>query len=140
MENERSRSSSGGPMGMINDFFRQPPKGSLLSQLDNYFMQSTPMRGFPVDKSETDRYFIVSAMLPGVNKEKIDIKVIGDDLVINVKETKTEGTQKLPSGKRTVYLPTHVAKKNMKATYKDGILKIKFPKKSGMEIKIDEAE
>ena len=86
-----------------------------------------------VDK--TDEVMVV-AELPGVNKDEVEITVLGDTLTIT-------GEKKLPAEKdvtyirherphgrfrRSVDLPYAVDHTKVAATYKDGILTITLPK------------
>ncbi|MBI4228522.1 MAG: Hsp20/alpha crystallin family protein [Deltaproteobacteria bacterium] len=91
-----------------------------------------------VDIHETDDTYVVSADLPGLNKEDIHIDV--EDNTITIKgEKKFE--EKVPRDKyirvertygtfvRSFSLPQNVDSKKIKATFKDGILDLTLPKK-----------
>jgi len=90
-----------------------------------------------VDISETDNEIIVSAELPGVKKE--DIKITLQDNVLTLrgekkqeKETKDENFHRVERSygvfQRSFTLPATVDAKNIKAGYKNGVLKIRLPK------------
>jgi HSP20 family protein len=78
----------------------------------------------------------ITAELPGVNKDEVELTVLGDTLTI-------AGEKKLPAEdgasyirherphgtfRRLVDLPYSVAQDKIKASYKDGILTITLPK------------
>jgi HSP20 family protein len=92
----------------------------------------------PVDIHETDDSFVVSADLPGLNKQDIEIDV--EDNTITIKgEKKFE--EKVSRDKyirvertygtfvRSFSLPQNVDSKKIKATFKDGILDLTLPKR-----------
>jgi len=90
-----------------------------------------------VDISETDNEIIVSAELPGVKKD--DIKITLQENVLTLrgekrqeKETKDENFHRVErcygAFQRSFTLPATVDAKSIKASYKDGVLKIRLPK------------
>jgi HSP20 family protein len=91
-----------------------------------------------VDIHETDDSFVVSADLPGLKKDDIQINVEDNTLTIKG-EKKFE--KKVPKDKyirvernygtfvRSFSLPQNVDSTNIKATFKDGILDLTLPKK-----------
>lgn len=138
MKGEKSssffRKEPGGPMKLINEFFKTRPQRTLLDSIDDYFRERFTVPSFPIDTYETDHTFIVTAELPGIPKEDIQLKVLNSQLLISIKK----GTNHKISGtKRTVTIPSYVLTKNLKASYKDGILKVRFPKKQGKSIEIE---
>ncbi|MGC8564322.1 MAG: archaeal heat shock protein Hsp20 [Fervidicoccaceae archaeon] len=85
-----------------------------------------------VDIFESGNMLTVVAELPGVEKDKIDVKVQNNKLII-----------KASNGERKYYkeieLPKPVKKDTAKAQYKNGVLEVKFEleeKKGGEEQKI----
>ena len=105
------------------------------------FFREAPRRrlGYPplevVDENDT---LTVTAELPGVDKDAVEITVLGDTLTI-------AGKKKLPAEaddgvnyirherphgnfRRLVDLPYSVAQDEIKASYKDGVLTITLPK------------
>jgi len=91
-----------------------------------------------VDVSETENAVYVSAEVPGLKKEDINISI--QDNVLSFKgEKKQEKTRKdeslhcveryYGSFHRSFSLPSQVDSSKVKATYKDGILTIELPKK-----------
>ncbi|WP_191566379.1 Hsp20/alpha crystallin family protein [Metabacillus idriensis] len=121
------------PMKMINDFFTSRPKNTLLGSIDDYFKQSFAPSGFPVWTDETDTGFIVKAELPGVEKENIHLEIMGEELIITVKSDKKETR----SGKQSIPIPPSFLKRNLKANYRNGVLKITIPRKPSTKIDID---
>ncbi|WP_044747367.1 Hsp20/alpha crystallin family protein [Bacillus alveayuensis] len=135
------RKEPGGPMKLINEFFQQRPKRTLLDQIDDYFRERLTIPSFKIHTDETDQYFIVTAELPGIPKEDIRVKLLDDELIIAVKKnaaaSEYEATKKIRGAKQTIEIPSYVLAKKMKANYKDGILRVRFPKKRGKSIEID---
>ncbi|MFQ6051698.1 MAG: Hsp20/alpha crystallin family protein [Candidatus Hydrothermarchaeota archaeon] len=101
------------------------------------------------DIIETDKEIVVSAEIPGVAKEDININVTEDSIEISA-ETKREEKEEREGyirrersyGKyyRSYSLPSSVNPDEAKATYKNGVLEIRLPKtevKKGKTIKIE---
>jgi len=127
----------------------RPMRGFLdiREELDRLFddLMSTSELGYPaagtwsprVDVSETDDEIIVSAELPGIDRE--DIKVNVEDNVLTFsgekkqeKETKKRNYHRIErsygSFHRSFTLPTKIESDRVKATFKDGVLTIHLPK------------
>jgi HSP20 family protein len=97
-----------------------------------------------VDIIDQKDNILVKADLPGLTKDQIDVNVQDDVLLIKgekkeekeIKEkdyVRTERTY--GSFYRSFVLPTAVDAKNVKASYKDGVLEIVLPKKAGTQTK-----
>lgn len=79
---------------------------------------------------------VVTAVLPGVKRDEIELSVLGDTLTIagEKKPPETEGVNYIrherPHGtfRRLVDMPYSVDQSKIKASYKDGILTITLPK------------
>jgi HSP20 family protein len=94
-----------------------------------------------VDVKEDDKAFTVHAEIPGVKKEDIQVDVSGDQVSIRaeVKREKEEkkGEKLIHSERyygmvsRSFSLPSEVDDKGTVARYKDGVLDLTLPKKSG---------
>jgi HSP20 family protein len=92
---------------------------------------------------------VVKADLPGAEKENIDLTITKDTLTIKAETKKDEGikredyyVQERSSGTylRTVQLPQDVESAEAKASFRNGVLEIAFPKKEeakASEIKVD---
>lgn len=100
----------------------------------------------PLDIYETEDYLNIDIDLPGIEPEKVLIKVIDDLLII-------EGIRLLEHGenkrylcmerrkepfRRMVRLPVEIEARNGRAAYNNGVVSLRFPKiKSGViKIKI----
>jgi HSP20 family protein len=90
-----------------------------------------------VDIAETESEIVVTAELPGVKQEDVDVTVTNDVLTIkgekkDEKEIKKENYHRIErsygSFHRSIGLPTGVKGKEAKAICKDGVLKVTIPK------------
>lgn len=127
------------------------PLASLRSDIDRLFEDFIGRGGdlwpaewhgwtdFPtVDVHEAGNTVEVTAELPGINTEELDISVHGETLTIRGEkkeehedESKTSYRveRRYGSFERTVPLPCEVNPEKSEANYKDGVLKISLPKK-----------
>jgi HSP20 family protein len=102
--------------------------------------------GVPLEVSETKDTVIVEAEMPGMNSKDLDISLNGDLLTIRgekKQERKIESSDCYCSertyGKfsRSVRLPANVKHDSkIKASYKDGIVRIEIPKAESKTIQI----
>lgn len=103
--------------------------------------------GVPMDISETKDSVVVEAEIPGMDSKSLDISLNGDLLTIRgekKQETKTDNDDcysiERTYGKfsRSVRLPAHVKSNGdeIKATFKDGVIRIEIPKTETKTIKI----
>lgn len=89
-----------------------------------------------VDVLESENEITVVAEMPGVDKDKIDVKVVedGKTLIINASNEKKKYYKE-------VDLPAKVDPESAKATYKNGVLEVKLRKlgkeEKGIKIKIE---
>ena len=101
----------------------------------------------PMDISETKNSVVVEAEMPGMDSKSLDISLNGDLLTIRGEKKQETKTNNGPFyctdrayGKfsRSVRLPGNVKSKGdeIKATYKDGVLRIEIPKTETKTIKI----
>lgn len=107
-------------------------------------MPDAPPR-IKVDLSEQDGSYLVKAEIPGVRKEDIDVRIDGDQVTISA-ETKTEKEEK-DNGRvlckerhegyasRSFTLACPVDEALADASYKDGVLALKLPKKAATSSK-----
>ncbi len=74
-----------------------------------------------IDLIEDNETFVVLAVLPGVKKDDIDLRVTETSLTISVETTEFEWCDELR-------LPTRVNPKSAWASYKNGVLEVKLKK------------
>jgi HSP20 family protein len=102
----------------------------------------------PIDVREEDGNLIISADLPGVQKEDIDIKADGQNVQISAEssaEVKEENEKYLRKERtkrrfrRTVQWPKKVGEDTISAEYSDGVLEItaELEEDEGTEIEIE---
>lgn len=90
----------------------------------------------PLDVEEKDNEFVVSASLPGINPDDLDITYTGSTLTIKgeIKEEKEEKGQyhlrerRYGSFARSITLPSSVKADKIDASYEAGVLKLRLPK------------
>ena len=102
-----------------------------------------------VDVWEDKDNVYVEADIPGFDQKDIHLDLKGDSLIISAKKEETKEEKKKNyyyseryqgSFYRGITLPGNVDQSSVKATYKNGVLKVKLPKKEeakNREIKID---
>ena len=98
-----------------------------------------------IDLSEQDGSYLVKAEIPGVRKEDIDVRIDGDTVTISAEmssEKKQEDKGRLLCSERqqgyasrsfTLAVPVDEAQAD--ASYKDGVLALKLPKKAATSAK-----
>lgn len=91
----------------------------------------------PIEMSETDQEMVVSAALPGIKPEDINVEVVGNTLVLSGetrREKKYDEKQfhrsEFHYGQflRRIPLPEYVQGEQCTAHYKDGVVEIRLPK------------
>lgn len=98
-----------------------------------------------IDVAENDKGFIVTADLPGMDKDKIDIALENARILrisgmrhVEKKETSPGGVirQERMEGKfeRVLELPAECKSEGISASYKNGVLEITIPKKAPVNI------
>ncbi|MDD5375128.1 Hsp20/alpha crystallin family protein [Acidithiobacillus sp.] len=99
--------------------------------------QSTQPQIAHIDVLDHDDAFVLKAEIAGVDKDKLDVQVHGNQVYISgVKEedrSREEGTyiyqeRRYGEFSRTVQLPADVNGDQTKAIYKDGVLELTLPK------------
>jgi HSP20 family protein len=118
---------------------------------DNFFTRSGERGAFDtpwtpiVDIYETQDSVIIDAELPGMKQSDIEVNVTDNTLTIKgekkqEKETKEENFYRVERVyglfSRTFTLPVGVHADKIKATYKDGVLKITLPKAEEVKPKL----
>lgn len=123
----------------VNEFFN-----------DDFFYPTDKFIGFSADLSEDKDNYLIDADLPGMNKDNINIDLNDNNLTISAKrEDVTEEKNKenyvrreryFGEFRRSFYID-NVDEKNIKASFKDGVLHVVLPKKdktiSGRKIDIE---
>ena len=98
----------------------------------------------PMDMTETDNEILVSASMPGVKPEDVEITVIGNTLTIKGESKAEEEIERgnvyfrerrFGSFRRSVALPTDVNADQAEATFENGVLKLRIPKKEEVKPK-----
>ncbi|MGE6260264.1 Hsp20/alpha crystallin family protein [Heyndrickxia sporothermodurans] len=132
----------------INELFHERPVKGFLQSIDDFFMSPFPMSGFPIDLSESENHYIITAKLSGIKKDQIDIGIFEKYITITVehkeKIVKEDQAQKSMFNKnsiqrstRTIPLPLPINEEMVKANYEDGLLTITAPKEKGKRLKIE---
>jgi HSP20 family protein len=89
---------------------------------------------FPAaDVYESDGEYIVAVDLPGIDRSTLDISIDDDRLTLKGTRAHNASTQHLaecPKGNflRTFSVPASVDQKDIKADYRDGVLKVRLPR------------
>lgn len=136
---------------------RQDDLDDIFKQMENVFSQfqekgmdfaSELKPNFPVDIAEEDGEFIITADLPGVDKEEINITADEESVEISaessaeVEEENEKYYRKERSTRRfnrRVNFPSNVDAESVEAEYEDGVLTIKAEKEEedSREIEIE---
>lgn len=121
------------------------------NMLDNFFKENEFMPNFqdknfrmPVDIYEKDGSVTIDFELPGLDKKDINIELEGNNLTVSGKmqkdnEVKEENYYRCERSygefSRSFTLPDGIKEKDLNASYKDGVLKVMFPKTKEIEKK-----
>jgi len=111
-------------------------RGEMIEELS-----TTGYRRASANFNETDKEFVVQVEIPGINKEDIQLNVVGKGLEIKAekrkerelgdKEGKEYSYTKSYAGYYQAFdVPDNADLENVSASYKNGVLVIKLPKKS----------
>jgi HSP20 family protein len=91
-----------------------------------------------VDIYETENALVLSAEVPGIEEDDIEIKIEDNTLTLNgerkfEKETKEENFHRIERAYGSFYrsftLPNYIDQDNIEAQHENGVLKITMPKK-----------
>ena len=91
---------------------------------------------FKIDIEETEKEYLISAELPGIKKEEIDLGIDGDNLCISVnraEEVNNDGKNFIHRERRTSSMSRRVRLagvnlNDIKAKLEDGVLAVAIPK------------
>ena len=134
----------------MNDFFTEKPVRGFLQSIDDLFKTPFPVAaGFPVETVETGKEYIITAELPGVKREQIQLNITGNYVTISVEnnELETEENDQTQvyrrkffrqQSSRTISFPHVINEKTVKASYRDGLLQIRIPRVKGKIIDIED--
>ena len=128
---------------LFNEFFRYEPweRNRLLpTNIEEKNLTTNKYRQALTDISETNKEIIATVELPGVEKKDIKINTTEEGIEIKVekeqenkKENKKEGTyhyEKNYTGfYRFIPVPEETNTEKTKASYKNGVLELRIPKK-----------
>ena len=145
----------------MNKMVKYEPKSLLRSVMENWGNVFSPWEDYPVSRGlsdftphvdivEKDKYYLLSADLPGLTKEDISIDIEDDVLTIKgerkfEKEDKGETYHTIERHygmfQRAFEIP-NVVKDKIKASFKDGVLEVHLPKtenavKKQLKVNID---
>lgn len=122
-------------------FFEQTPLRGVIADLNHFFQKGNRLLTFPVDLYEVGDELVVTAELPGIQKEQIQIEIQSEYLKVSVKEDILEETEEeqtshnyyrrersISEASRIIKLPYLINKKATKASYQNGVLEIRAPK------------
>ena len=124
----------------IDDFFEQTPLRNVIADLNHFFQKGNRLLTFPVDLYEVGEELVVTAELPGIQKEQIQIEIQTEYLKVSVKEEILEEADEetshnyyrrersISEASRLIKLPYSINKKAAKASYQNGVLEIRAPK------------
>jgi HSP20 family protein len=122
--------------GLLRDW--DLPFGRLSRRLEEVGRRAAAPLSPAVDLSEDEKSYVVTAELPGVGKDDVTVELHEDVLTIRG-EKKSEREEKKDrshwversygSFARSFTLPPTAQAEELKASFKDGVLRIEIPKK-----------
>lgn len=97
-----------------------------------------------VDMYEERGELVVKAEMPGISSENLNLRLVDNNLIISAERTSEERIEEASylrlershgSFSRTLGLPDGLDTDHIKASLKDGILEIRFPKRESSTVK-----
>lgn len=131
------------------------PFGELMERMDAFFNESIrnfdslwSQKRFKVVVDETETEMIVEAALPGYRKDQIELEIVGRHLRIAAHDTLSfeekndennyyKKEQSYRKAERIVTLPFPISKRDTKASFQNGLLKVTIPKNNDSRTFID---
>lgn len=134
-------------LNTVDRLFSEKPTKGFLQSLDDFFL-SVGERSFPVELHDKDSYYLVTASIPGVSKDQLDIEILPQSITISIQQTQidelTNDQQKAYSRKhfsqrltKNISFPSPINQDKVTASHRDGVLKLKIPKVKGNKIHIE---
>ena len=134
------------PMSLFDEFFRDLAPGLYIRPL-----QGEPLpQQIKLDVSESDNAYTITAEIPGVSKDAIQVTVENNVVTIGAEvkqeDVKRDGDKVLHRERyfgavsRTLALPSDVDETQASAKYEDGVLTLVLPKRAavaGKRIRIE---
>jgi len=124
---------------MVEEAFHRPffgisksPFRQMFQELGSYG-EITPT----IDVFEEKGEVVIKAEIPGIKREDINVKLVGNNIVISGEKNTEEKVERKNylrlerehgSFNRTLALPEGVDAEHIKASYKDGVLEVRLPK------------
>ncbi len=103
--------------------------------------QQTEIRALPVDVRDEDEAFVLTAFVPGLTAEQLNIQILDDTLSIEgeYKHEETDSVlSELPAGafRRTLRLATELDAEKAEAKIDNGVLTLRLPKAESARPKV----
>ena len=115
----------------VNTFFDE------LFGAERSHQRDTPVvRSVPLDVSETDTAYHVTAELPGFKKEEITVKIDGADVTISATRQTASETKPAVTAARSFRLASEIDQTQAQAKVVDGVLELTLPKKVSEAAKV----
>jgi HSP20 family protein len=106
------------------------------ARFDEMFHDGEGRRSFKIEECHDGDTMVVRAELPGIDPDKdVQVEVVDGELMISAQRTETHKTSghhvhrsefRYGSFTRSIPLPSGVDESKIEATYKDGVLEVKF--------------
>lgn len=138
----------GNLLNSMNHFFQEKPIRGFLQTIDDFFINPFPLSSFHVELDETDTEYIVTAKLPGIKKEQIQLDIYDRYITITVhyeEESREENAKKqmvkmqhsIQRTSRTIPFPYPINEKEVHGSYENGLLQIRAAKPKGKRLLLD---
>jgi HSP20 family protein len=98
----------------------------------------------PIEVQEVDNAYLLTAELPGVKKEDIDISIMGNQVTLNAESKQEKAASDVKQWcnerwygrvSRTIQLQHEIEEENANASYADGLLHLTLPKKASSMVR-----
>lgn len=124
--------------------FNEQPLLNILKSIDGFFNEAFHnfqfFGGFIVRQFETKTHYVIEADLPGIKKEQIMLDIYSNQIKISVENSEEiekkddilhsyQRTRSFQKAERVVVLPFAISEKDVKAVFRNGVLRIEIPSK-----------